>query len=105
MPKKQNTELPSVDSTALSVVHAEPEAEPPSVENRLVEVPQCELAAGQYISDYVHLRLSAGQAKTLAQLFVALNTQHAQLSDGKHIDSRTDALRWLLEAVEKAGDA
>lgn len=97
MTKKNNPELPSVDNAPLSVVRPEPES---AVDLRIIEVPQAELK-GQYVSDYINLRLSAGQAQTVTRLFLALNGRHEQLADGRHVDNRLDAVRWLLEAIEK----
>lgn len=102
---RPTSDLPSVDdSPALSVVQKEPEREETlAIDLRLIEVPQAELH-GEYVSDYIHLRMSAAQAQALTRLFLALNGQHAQLSDGKHVDNRVDAVRWLLEEIAKAGD-
>lgn len=44
-------------------------------------------------------RLSANQGAAYQALFCSLQGQHAQLADGKHVDARPDALRYLLDQI------
>ena len=68
-----------------------------------ITVPLGDLEAGQYNPRHLDLRLTVQQAASLRRVYVGLNDGHAQLADGRHIDSAADAVRWLLERVgEKA---
>lgn len=64
----------------------------------------CKLIAAHLVADppgykpgYVELKLTSTEAEFMARLRHNLQTNHAQLADGKHIETTPQALRWLLE--------
>lgn len=46
-------------------------------------------------------KLSERHRLTLNRVWYGLREQHAQLSTGAHVESVSDAVRWLLEQVEE----
>lgn len=46
-------------------------------------------------------RLTTRQTDTLARLFTALNETHALLATGRHVETSQDAVRWLLDEIDR----
>ena len=58
------------------------------------------IQAGIYVTRHVDLQLSQEQAENMRRLFDWLNEGNARLKNGRHIDSVSDCVRWLLERIE-----
>ena len=65
-----------------------------------IDVPLLEPDPGTYEGKHVEARLTAVQGRALNLLFTALHKQGRTLKGGRHVDSRADAVRWLLERME-----
>ena len=65
-----------------------------------VEIPVDQSEASGYVARHLDMHLSQPQAETLRRVLSALNGRNERLSDGRHVTTRTDVVRWLLERVE-----
>jgi hypothetical protein len=53
-----------------------------------------------YVGRRVNLELtSPRQRAAVARLLAGLSTQRAALANGRRVETRADALRWLLESL------
>ncbi len=64
-----------------------------------IDVPLAEPGPDTYVGKHVEARLTAEQGEILNYLFTALHGQGATLRSKRHVDTRADAVRWLLERV------
>lgn len=78
--------------------------ETPAVEYREVQisVPLEVAEPDGYVSTHVEVRLSGRQAVGLHRLWRTLNRRDERTLNGKHVQSRADAVRWLLEELAEA---
>lgn len=110
--------IPQVEEPMQSVSErpeAECTKEPTEVEVKaeveMVPVPTVPLASldpTKYVSNYVEVRFRQGEshiAETLKRLHEGLYETAARLSNGDHITSAADAVRWLLEQVSLKSEA
>ena len=67
-----------------------------------IDVPLAEAEPGTYMGQHVEARLTPVQGAALNRLFTALHKQGETLQGGRHVDTRADAMRWLLEQVSEA---
>lgn len=82
------TVVPQIEAVSRSVV---------------IEVPLLEVADNGYISRHVEINnLPPKHAATLKALTRALHEQHAKTAAGRHVDTPTDAIRWLLDQISAA---
>ncbi len=54
-----------------------------------------------YLSTHVDAQLSPRQACVLRSVFNGLNASSARLENGHHVDTMTDALKYILETIGK----
>ncbi len=78
------------------------ETPPPEWHEATIFVPVDDEEADGYVSTHLELRLSADQARGLHRLWRALNKRDDRTLNGKHVQSRADAVRWLLEEIANA---
>lgn len=72
---------------------------PPETSGILIEIPQLlDLPMG-YLPRIVKCDLNRPQRETLKRLTETLQSQKAQLDDGKFVSRPLDSIRWLLERI------
>lgn len=97
---------PDHEDTVISAQES-PETVVPQIEavsrSVVIEVPLLEIADNGYISRHVEINnLPPKHAATLKALTRALHEQHAKTAAGRHVDTPTDAIRWLLDQISAA---
>lgn len=68
----------------------------------LIEVPVAEEVREPLIFRLDMGKLSERHRMTLNKVWSALREKHAELKDGRHVESVSDVVRWLLDQVEDA---
>lgn len=63
-----------------------------------IEVPLL-LADTGYMPRHADVYFKGSEGETVRGLREALNAAHMRLEDGRHVESNTDALRWLIQEV------
>lgn len=61
-------------------------------------IPLRPLGSG-YTQVHVDVNLSPAEGQVLRRIGEELQAGHAQLGDGRHVDSANDTIRWLLQMV------
>lgn len=79
---------------------------PPVLANTVeVSVPLAVLDDG-YAARHVDVQFkTARQKRTMRRIVRALQDQHAQMLDGRHVDSAASAMRWLIEQIGLVAEA
>ncbi len=81
-----------------------PEPDPASPRSLIIELPFADISAQDkgYVKAHIDIQLNGVQAKTLKALMRALHDTHQRTTVGRHVDSVTDAIRWLLDQIAAA---
>lgn len=64
--------------------------------------PEATIPENAVVARHIAFRMTIKQANGLHRAFRALHERHMKTSDGKHVDTHTDAMRWVLERMDDA---
>ena len=78
-----------------------PTPDPAGIRVVSVDVPLATIDPVANLGAHVDVRLSHGQASALRAIYNSLTKTHAVLAGGRKVANPNDAIRWLLEQVEK----
>lgn len=57
--------------------------------------------SGGYKARHVDVQLAPAEADLIARLRIGLAAQHAQLADGRHVETHNQTVRWLIQQVAR----
>ena len=102
---RTETQKPQAEVTAPS---SRPDLDPPR--RITIEIPIGELTDHEYLPEGLNFRLlghksSRSMRAALKRVFRALHTNHAVMSNGRHVDNPTDAVRWILDQIAEKLEA
>ena len=66
-----------------------------------MEIPDRDRESPSYCEEHVDLRLTRPHALATRLLRDALRAQHAEMDNGRHVETTADTIRWLLDQLAK----
>ena len=88
----------------MNEAQARPEMKKSGLQMVMIEAPIVPLEQGKYVTRHIDVQLSPRQAQAARRLLDGLDSLHARLSNGRHVQSVGDVVRYLLEQAARAAE-